>query len=360
MSPPGAARSGRDVPVPATLDDLTAAWLSVALERPVEGLVVEPFGEGVGFLGDIARLHLDYGSGHGGEAPSTMVAKLPTQDPGGLAVGRMLSAWARESRFFADLAPRCPARVPACYYNGADPAAGRWALLLEDCGPGLPTDQVRGATLEQATAAVVELGRFHANWFDQPRAAEWLPGFDRGPLSGLQDVVEHAVPTFVTRYGDRVPGPTVDWLRRFAPRLAAWSDGEARHPLTVVHADYRLDNLIFAEDGTMTILDWQTALVGQGAMDLASFLATSLSVEHRRAWEKELVAQYAAEVGASTAEVFERVRSHLLWWMALYANNLSQIEPGDERGRSLFEQMVVGTYTAAVDHEVGDLLDALS
>jgi hypothetical protein len=95
-------------------------------------------------------------------------------------------------------------------------------------------------------------------------------------------------------------------------------------------------------------------------MDLTSFLATSLTVEHRRAWEDELIGRYAAEVGAAADDVRERVRSHLLWWMALYANNLSQIEPGDERGRSLFEQMVVGTYTAAVDHRVGELLDALT
>jgi thiamine kinase-like enzyme len=173
-------------------------------------------------------------------------------------------------------------------------------------------------------------------------------------------VVSLAVPTFVARYGDLVPGPTVDWLRRFAPTLAAWAEVEAAHQLTVVHADYRLDNLVFGADGTVTILDWQTALVGQGAMDLASFLATSLTVDHRRAWEDELIGRYAAEVGAAADDVRERVRSHLLWWMALYANNLSQIEPGDERGRSLFEQMVVGTYTAAVDHRVGELLDALT
>jgi aminoglycoside/choline kinase family phosphotransferase len=248
------------------------------------------------------------------------------------------------------------AKVPACFYNGADPAAGRWALLLEDCGPGVPTDQVAGASLDQARAAVVELGRFHANWLGQPRPAEWLPGFDRGPMTGLQDVVASAVPSFVDRYGERLPAATVDWLRAFAPNLAGWAAVEATHPLTVVHADYRLDNLIFTVDGTMTILDWQTALVGHGAMDLCSFLVTSLSVDHRRDWERELIAIYAELVGSTPDEVLERFRSHLLWWMALYANNLSQIEPGDDRGRALFEQMVVGTFTAAVDHEVGRLL----
>ena len=344
--------------MPGTLDDLTEAWLSDALGLPIERVVVERFGEGVGFLGDLARLHLHYRDGHDGRAPSTMVAKLPTQDPGGLAVGRMLSAWARESRFFADLAPRCPARVPACYFNGADPGARRWALLLEDCGPGVPTDQVHGASLTRRAPPCSS-------------SAASMPAGSTSPVPPIGFPASIAVRSPASRTWSSSPCPA-SWPATASAcparpstgfagstRLAAWADGEAHHPLTVVHADYRLDNLIFAADGTMTILDWQTALVGQGAMDLTSFLATSLSVEHRRAWEKELVALYPAEVGASTAEVFERVRSHLLWWMALYANNLSQIEPGDDRGRSLFEQMVIGTYTAAVDHEVGELLATL-
>lgn len=343
--------------VPATVEEMTAGWLSAALGTPVAAVAIEPLGEGVGFLGDLARLHVSYHRPATG--PATMIAKLPTHDPGGQAVGRMLGAWARESLFFADLAPRCPARVPACYYNGADAANQRWALLLEDCGPGQPTDQVQGATRAQALAAIEELARFHATWSGHPRPAEWLPGFDRGPLSALQDTVCDAIDGFIARYGQAVPHETVGWLSQFAPRLAVWSQHEAHQPLTVVHADYRLDNLIFNGDGTVTILDWQTALVGNGAMDLTSFLLTSLSVDNRRAWQDELVDLYANGIGLTREAVWERVRSHVLWWMALYANNLSRISPDDPRGKALFDQMIVGTFTAAVDLSVGELLDAV-
>ena len=62
---------------------------------------------------------------------------------------------------------------------------------------------------------------------------------------------------------------------------------------TVVHGDYRLDNLMFSPDGAVVALDWQTATVGSPTRDLAYFLETSLDVELRRRHEQALLAVYA-------------------------------------------------------------------
>ncbi len=351
------------VPVPGALDEIDAAWLTAALAEggllpagvEVTTVASTPLGTGVGFLGDLARLSLTYAS-HAPAGPATLVAKLPTQDPGGRAVGRMLSAWPRESRFFAELAPRCPARVPACFYNGADPDRERWLLLLEDCGPGVGTDEVAGATPEQARAAIAEIARFAATWWGRERPVPWMPGFDLGPATALAAAVSEAVEPFVVRFGERIPAAGVDWLRAFAPRFGAWWAEQAAGPLTVVHADYRLDNLLFTADGGIVIIDWQTALFGPGTMDLTSFLATSLTPDVRRDLEDELLGLYAAGVGVPLDDVRRGYRAHLLWWMALYANNLSRIDPADPRGATLFDGMVTRTFTAALDHRVGDLL----
>lgn len=349
--------------VPDGLDGIDADWLTAALAHGghtpsglrVVAVEVTPLGAGVGFLGDLARLRPTYGA-DGSSGPASFVAKAPTRDPGGREVGRILSVWPRESRFFADLADRCPARVPRCYYNGADAEHERWMLVLEDCGPGIPTDEVTGATPDQARAAIAEIARFAATWWNRPRPVAWLPGFDLGPATALAATVADAVEPFVHRFGPRLPGPTVDWLRAFAPRLGVWWADQATGPLTVVHADYRLDNLIFQPDGGIVILDWQTALFGPGAMDLTSFLATSLVPDARRELEDELLGIYADGVGAGVDRIRQGYRSHLLWWMALYANNLSRIDPADPRGATLFDGMVDRTFTAALDHAVGDLI----
>lgn len=380
MSTPSGAqaddgRTTRNVTVPAGLDELTAPWVEAALAeggrlaRPValRSVEVTRIGQATGFLGHLARLRLDYdtdetrsGAPAGEVVPRTLIAKLPTDDAGGRAVGGMLNVWQRESRFFAELAPRCGAAVPGCWYNGADPAADRWALLLEDRGGGPPADQVRGADPAQAEAAVTALARLQTRFWGEPPAAAWMPSFGRAGFAPLQAAMTQALPTFVERHGHLVRPRTLAWLAAFVDRLPSWAAGIGAGPLTLVHADYRLDNLLFAAGGGVTIVDWQTALWGPGPMDLASFLATSLTVADRRRHEGQLLDRYTAELGgrANRTEVEAQYRACLLWWMAIFANNLSRIDPADERGRALFEHMIDRTYRAADDWDAGELLPA--
>ncbi|MCC6433892.1 MAG: aminoglycoside phosphotransferase family protein [Acidimicrobiales bacterium] len=320
----------------------------------VRSVRTEPVGASTGFLGRLRRLHLSYDPA-GPSGPDRLVAKAPTTDPGGLQVGRMLNVWARESRFFAEIAPICPARVPRCYANLAEPDEDRWLLLLADAGDSVAPSQTDGATEAQAAATLSEIARLHRE-LEGRRPAAWLPGFDAGPFTALQQAVQQAVDPFLRRYGHLLPEGGADLLRRFAPLLASWAAQRRADPLTLVHADYRLDNLIIDAEQRVTILDWQTALIGNGAMDVASLLVTSLTVEHRRAWEDELLIHYAAAAGHTVEHVRHSVRQHLLWWMALYANNLSRIDPADRAGVAMFEHTVRRTFVAALDHEVGALL----
>jgi len=352
-----------------SLDELDAPTLTALLRAHAEaighpgpapsviGVRSEPLGATTGFLGELRRLHLTYrnGDGDGVVTPARLVAKAPTSDPGGRQVGLLLNVWAREHRFFAELAPRCPARVPPCYANLADDEARRWLLLLGDAGDTTAPSQAHGAGRAEAEAALGEIAALHRG-FAAARPAAWLPGVDLGPLDALEAAVCAAVDPFLERFGSLLPDEGEALLARFAPRLSAWAAQRARGPLTVVHADYRLDNLVIDADGRVTVLDWQTALVGHATMDVTSFLATSLTVEDRRAWEDELLAGYAAAAGMPLDEVRNGVRQHLLWWMALYANNLSRLNPTDGQAIAMLQHTVQRTFTAAVDHRVGELL----
>lgn len=330
------------IAVPSRLDDLTEEWLASALQRPVTLLRIERIGQNTGFLGVMARLHLSDGS---------LVAKLPTPDPGGRAVGKMLNVWARESAFYAELAARLGDNVPRCHYNGADPGAERWCLLLEDLGDST-ADQISGADADQAHRAIAALAGIHRN-FGPERPVGWLPGFDRPGFGGLQAAIEQSIGPFAARYGDRVPARTLGWLAAFVEDLPGWAERQAEGPLTLVHADYRLDNLVLT-DASAAVIDWQTALWGPGPMDLASFLATSLTVEDRRRYEGDLIAAYAAGTGLTTAAVQAGYRSCLRWWMAIFANNLSRIDPAAGRATELFDLTVIRTFTAADDLDAGD------
>ena len=351
------------VRVPRSFDDITPEWLTVALAEGgvpgignITGVHIERVGLNTGFLGRLARLELTYEMGATG--PDSLVLKIPTDDPGGLEVGTMLGVWAREARFFSDVAHLCPARVPRCYYNGADAGSGAYALVLEDCGPGQLADQSAGATDAQALAAIDALALVHAQWWGCPRPFPWMPGFDRVGFSPLQAAMRAALGPFTARFASLVEPVTLIWLARFVETLPQWAASLSERPLTLVHADYRLDNLLFAADGLPTIIDWQTALWGPGAMDLASFCATSLTIPARRRLEPQLLQRYRAGIEAAghtltAAALLSSYRECLLWWMAIFANNLSRIDPTDESAQDLFEHMIVRTYRAAADHDAG-------
>ena len=63
-----------------------------------------------------------------------------------------------------------------------------------------------------------------------------------------------------------------------------------------MHGDYRLDNLFFADDGTVAVIDWQLAMRAPGQTDLVYFCANNLTVEMRREHDRTLVERYVAEL----------------------------------------------------------------
>lgn len=379
MTERSAGEAGAWPDVPGSFDDVTPGWMEAALRAgpaPGEGsapgldvtvtsVAVQQLGATVGFLGDLARVAIVYS---GGAGPATVIVKLPTAEPGGHQVGAILRAWAREVAFYREVAPASPgARVPRCWHAGADEAAGRWVVVLEDV-PAPAVDTGQGASEGQTQVAVDALAGFHAAWWDgggtgDPPAAGrfgWMPGFDTTGVGGLAPLWAEAHPRFLDRYGHVVPSPTDRWLLELAGWLGPWSARAAAGPLTVVHADYRLDNLLFS-GASVTMIDWQTALRGPGPMDLTSFVATALTVDDRRRWEDGLIARYAAGLAerghpVDPAWLARSYDENLLWWMGQFANNLSRLAPDDPDARRALDTMVERTFTAALDRNCGRLL----
>lgn len=60
-----------------------------------------------------------------------------------------------------------------------------------------------------------------------------------------------------------------------------------------VHGDYRLDNLMFAPDGSdVAAVDWQTISLGLPARDLAFLCSTGLDADVRRSCEESVLRAY--------------------------------------------------------------------
>lgn len=366
-----AADAGERPGVPSQLDDLTADWLAGALaaaglgDLEVRAVSLTRLAVGEGFMGTLARVAPEYAGDPPG-APGSLVAKLPTSDPGGVALAMLLRLWERESRFYAEVAPHLPVRTPRCFYSGSDTEAGAFALLLEDLGDLSLGDQVAGLTPRQARLAVDWLARFHAAWWGREDLARlsWMPRVASDPMyEGLQPMLEAVWPGFVERYGALAPDDALAWAEQLVPafhELLAARD----LPDTVIHADYRPDNLFF-DDDEVAVIDWQATAVAQGLYDLAYLLGTGMAVDDRRADERELVERYRRGLAAAGVEglpgpgdVFGLYRKNVLTATGVVAMLVGQLDlEVNERGTDLARNNVERMFRAASDLRVGDFLE---
>ncbi|HUR76944.1 MAG TPA: phosphotransferase [Acidimicrobiales bacterium] len=100
----------------------------------------------------------------------------------------------------------------------------------------------------------------------------------------------------------------------------------AAEPATLVHGDFRIENVVFdvaPEPGRPLIIDWQAVGRGHGAVDVAQIIALSLDPATRRAAEDHLLDRYAAAVRAvagvavSRDDLYEAYRLALVFPFAI-------------------------------------------
>ena len=326
---------------------------------PIDTIDVVPIAVGEGFMGQLARVRVHSIDPN---APRSVIVKLPTADPGARFIGEMMRVWEREHCFYRDVARDVTIRVPHAYVNNADPPC----LVLEDLAPAIPGDHVAGATAEQAQRAIDVLARHHAAWFEHPqlRTLDWLPGLDDPMTETLGSTFEMGWPAFLAKYGDELAPRCLRWCEQFVAGIPAWIRGHYDDPVTLTHGDFRLDNLFFAVDGTVAVIDWQMAMRAPGQGDLVYFCANNLTTPMRRIHEDALIERYVDGLHAGgvppSAVSLETVRrgylEGLLFYAASFGASLLTINPANERGVALFDALVRRTFAAVNDHAVGTVM----
>ncbi|MCK9248882.1 MAG: phosphotransferase [Solirubrobacteraceae bacterium] len=351
-------------------EELDARWLTDVLRHAgrlgageeVLDADVAPFGTGQ--LGRVVRARLRHTAGE--DVPTSLVVKLPSADPGSRQAAAAFGAYEAEVRFYRDLAGDAGVRTPDVLWGDVEPDTGRFTLVLEDLADAWRAgDSVDGAGVREAAAALREAARLHAAFWDAPDVADraWLAAPARTQL--LFDMVAPYLPTFLERFGDALDADVVDLVRGLAPHAADYPRRAWTAPLTVVHADYRLDNLVFrdAPDGRReaTVLDWQNVRVGPALVDVAIYLGSCLTVDERRARQDELLDGYRSDLAAGGVELaadacLARLREASLFALLL-AVPVSVNLRRDERGDRMFLELVRRGAALAADLDAGTVLD---
>jgi hypothetical protein len=347
---------------PRVLQDATAEWLGEELGIQVDAVRLDQIAVGEGFMGQLARVFITSPHVATGSLPATMIVKLPTADPGGQFIGQMMRVWEREHCFYRDVAPHVNVRVPKVFVNIADPPC----LVLEDLAPAVPGDHVAGATVDQADRSIDVLARHHAHWFEHPTLVEmdWMPGLDDPSMDALVPTFEMGWPSFLERYGNRLPARCLRWCEQFVADLPAWIGDHIDDPITLTHGDFRLDNLFFFDDGDVAIIDWQMAMRAPGQADLVYFCANNLTSSMRRTHEVRLIERYVNGLHAAgvphDAVTMDGVRrgylEGLIFYAATFGAGLLGIDPANDRGVALFDALVMRTFAAVDDLDAGQAI----
>lgn len=362
------------LPHPKNSAEITDDWLNQALvgvigDATITSVERELIGEGVGFVGELSRITLTYDQPAPG-APQSLIAKLPTGDQVVQAIAKVFGFYEHEIRFYEEAAERIDLRTPRRYFSAIDAPAGDYVLLLEDMAPARCGDQLASCSLDEARLALCEIAKLHAAWWASPKLKDipWLPRLDDpGPRVLLQALYQQGWPVFVERFGAKLTPELIELGERFGKQFASLADGLSGQPLTMVHADFRLDNMFFGDKGCpFALVDWQLVQEGLAMTDVTYFLAGNFPPDVRRKHQQQLVRTYHEALvregvaGYSFEQCWEDYRQAALLLFIFVATNQNNIDLGqyNERAQELFQTIVERYTTAILDLNAGEFLPA--
>ncbi len=377
--------------IPQNADELTADWFSETIGPDNDGARVtnvehERIGEGIGFVGDLIRCKLTWDSDDP-SLPASLVAKVPSSITANRSLGEGLMAYEREIVVYRDLAPLLGLPMPAYHHGAMDPnpapwllgvvtwlldhlplrgvnwminrllkmpesALRRFLLVMEDIDDARPAEQFDGGSLDDAYPALAVLAAFHAaHWNDQDLLDQepLIWPLDRTPKV-FQATYKTNRDDFLTRFGDQIEPAMIRHLDDIQENLIERTQELVKPPWTVLHGDYRLDNILYRPDGEIVVLDYQLLLWGRAGWDVAYFITTALDPEHRSEEENMLRHYHDALVKHGVRDYsFDQLRTDTRRTKDMLAHRL--IGSGDT-----IDTQVAGRDASFIDQLVGRVL----
>lgn len=254
---------------------MTPAWLAEKLgQQPgaLRGFTATPVGTGQ--MCDSFRLTLDWTGNV--DAPASVVAKCPSHDDASRNIAKLTGTYVKEVSWYRELASGSGVAAPHCYHAEIAADDVDFILILSDLAPARQGDQLAGIGLTGLLPCIDAAAGLHALLWNDPKL-EALPWLSRDNGDLIRQLFPQFYLGFRERYATRLAPEVLDLGAGIVDRIDAYL---AREPAarTIVHGDLRIDNILFAPDGSRCwLVDWQTLGRGSGASDLAYLVGTSIA-----------------------------------------------------------------------------------
>lgn len=287
---------------PTSVEDLSAAWVTRALEAANPGLHITRATQERVVWGSATKVffRIEYVSpGAPGPREDRICIKGAFDDR--LRNYCDLSViFTTEAAFYRDIAPRLDFRLPRCWLAIENRAEG--IVALEDLG-------ARGAEFLQASdhctadqvAQILDiLARLHATgWGWKAGALPWITLGNSLHRDGYPRLMAEDRFYKLTQRPEIRPFllPELSDHRTVLAALAElWRQDDRSASLCLSHGDAHLGQTYIEADGHCALLDWQCVCILPWAKDVANYICSALTVPDRRAFARELVEHYLREL----------------------------------------------------------------
>lgn len=359
--------------VPPTPDHLTREWLTLALCDGVPGAEVVSWTLSARDSGTSSRQRLTVTYNDAGTRAGLPVHLFTKSGP--TFKTRLVSAAAGLSRieanFYAQVRPQLDIEAPPTRYSAYDPVTGRQLLIVDDmaqtAGAQFGTVLTRTLTKDQAEKVVDTLAALHAAFWEAPlqrRYGSWLwTSYEFQATLNVTIGAQKRILSGFERGRDVIPPRLFGRRHEVADAMMRSLQINVSGPQTMLHSDVHPGNWYVTRDGGMGLCDWQCVVQGGWARDLAYALSSGLTIEQRRAWERDLVARHGerlADAGITPPtpdDAFLAYRQQLphamfMWLGTLGRHRLQQeFQPHD-----ITIELVERILTAADDLETLDAI----
>src|SRR5215210_191056 len=355
--------------VPASIDELTTPWLTAALCTGTPGAQVTAFTLGEGSHGTSSRRAIDVTYNETGTAaglPTAVYSKSTPRFINRLLIG-ITGAAGAEALFYGKIRPGLDIGAPEGYHGAWDARSCRSLILIEDIVRTREAafgDALTYVDRAAAESMAREMARYHGALWEDPRLDhEWteLVSSETWQRTFNTRTGMDAGAVFAFRFAsDEIPAALVARRKEVRPAFARSLTINARAPKTLLHQDVHPGNWFRLPDGSLNLYDWQGVAKGNWALDVAYAFSAGLTIEDRRAWERDLLELYLDELAAHggrpagfddafLAYPQQMLHGVVFWTYTLLIGRVAEVQP-----EPIVRKLISRTAQAAVDLETLD------
>ena len=349
-------------PLPA---GLTADWLTQVLHQAglprdarISAVQRSSVGDGVGMMSELSRLSLTW-SKPSPALPATIIAKYASTNPMNRAAAMSFHVYEREVRFFLEADAQTSAHTPHFYF--AKMQDEHYLLLMDDLDTHRVGSQAAGASLEDAALAIDELAKLHAPFWDNVGEFDWVPHIANSyHATSMATFANDGWDNMAHVFGDHLPESIRQRRDDILAAIPALQTRMDQRPITLIHGDYRLDNMLFGtkpEHDPVVIIDWQGPMRCKGIVDVALLLGQNAHIEVRRAHEHTLIRRYvdglsALGVSYPFDQAWDDYLDALLYQWCYASTVTGTLDSTNPRSSAWMSQLVARQSAATLDHQL--------